>query len=336
VRAMMLDDADPRTAAIAAAEWAAPPTSRIGELLSRATGSFSRGLLLARLDGPLPAAAARAMLADVESAKDDADSTGLLRDIAEVADLDADLTSRFLASPDARAAVAANPTLPAQHVAALAHDPDNKVRAAVAARRDLDPMLRESIPVDYYDGSSAIVSWLLNEQLSEPDLLAFARSRHQIFRKTLAMRLDLPDEVVEILAHDESFAVRLFVCERQPNAPGWLLAQVAAQWTSYSRWDMLAHKNFPADAATRLACSDEPGDRAVAAAHPGLPAVVIEALLTDGDANVRRRAATNPAIRAARLTELLGASDPVLTTGAAENRTLPVDVMHQVLDKAGL
>jgi len=42
---------------------------------------------------------------------------------------------------------------------------------------------------------------------------------------------------------------------------------------------MLAHKNFPADAATRLARTEDPHDRAVAAAHPGLAADTIEALL---------------------------------------------------------
>jgi hypothetical protein len=156
---------------------------------------------------------------------------GGLKEIAKAADL----ASRFLASPDTRAAVAANPTLPARHVAALARDPDNQVRAAVAARRDLGPEARESIPVEYDDRSSEVVGWLLDAELSGPDLLAFTRSRHQIFRKTLALRPDLPDEIIEILARGESFAVRLFICERQPNAPGWLLAQVAAQWASYSR-----------------------------------------------------------------------------------------------------
>jgi hypothetical protein len=336
VRAGMLDDADSRTAAIAAGEWPLVPTGRIGELLSRATGAFGRQMLLLRLDGPLPVAAAHAMLADIDSAADAASSEGLLLRIAEVADLDAELTGRFLATADLRAAVAANPTLSAEHIADLARDPDNHVRAAVVARRGLDPELRESIPVDYDDRSSTVVGWLLIENLSEQDQLAFARSRHQIFRKTLAMRADLPDEIVEILADDESFAVRLFVCERQPNAPGRLLAQIAEQWNSYSRWDMLAHKNYPADAATALARSDEPRDRAVAAAHPGLPADMIEALLADADDTVRRRAATNPAIPADRLIGLLGAADPAVAAGAAANRLLPVHTMHQMLDQAGL
>lgn len=336
VRAAMLDDADSRAAAIAATEWVPAPAGRIGELLSRVTDAFGRQMLLFRLDGPLPAEAARAMLADLDSAAGDAFSSGLLRQIAEVAGLDADLAIRFLASPDLRAAVAANPTLPARHVAALARDPDNQVRAAVVARRDLDPVMRESIPVDYDDRGSAVVGWLLADDLPEPDWLAYARSRHQIFRKTLAVRPGLPDEIVEILARDESFAVRLLVCERQPDAPGWLLAQTAAEWTSYSRWDMLARKNFPVGAATRLACSEEARDRAVAPAHPGLAADTIEALLADDDAAVRRYAATSPAIPAIRLIELLGAADPALATGAAENPALPVAAMHKVLDMAGL
>ncbi|MFC8866609.1 hypothetical protein ACFUAC_02890 [Streptomyces sp. NPDC057148] len=109
-----------------------------------------------------------------------------------------------------------------RRVAALAHDPDNQVRAAIVARAGLDPVLRESVSVGYDDRSSGdIVEWLLAEDLSESDQVAFARSRHQDIRKTLAMRTDLTDEAVGVLAVDESFAVRLFVCERQPNAPGW-------------------------------------------------------------------------------------------------------------------
>ncbi|MER6327258.1 hypothetical protein [Streptomyces coelicoflavus] len=65
IRARMLDDDDARTAAIAAAEWNTAPTVQIGELLSRATGAFSRELLLHRLDGLLPAEAARGMLSDI-------------------------------------------------------------------------------------------------------------------------------------------------------------------------------------------------------------------------------------------------------------------------------
>ncbi|KAF5999755.1 hypothetical protein BOG92_024815 [Streptomyces sp. WAC00263] len=337
IRASMLDDGDARTAAIVAAEWNPAPTARIGELLSQATGAFGREMLLLRLDGPLPAEAARGMLADIDSSADPANIAGLLRQIAATADLDADLTDRFLTDPQLRVAVAANPTLDPQHVAALAHDPDNQVRAAVVARHGLDPVLRESVSVEYDDRSSGnTVEWLLAEDLSESDQVAFARSRHQVFRKTLAMRTDLSDEAVEILAVDESFAVRLFVCERQPNAPGWLLARIAADWKSYSRWDMLAHKNFPADAATALARSDDPHDRVVAAAHPGLPIETIEALLADHADYVRRRAATNPSIPTDRLITLLEADESAVVSGAAANRTLLVVTMHQVLDQAGL
>jgi hypothetical protein len=74
VRTRMLDDADSRTAAIAAIEWPLAPTGRIAELQSRATGSFGRQLLLLHLDGPLPAETARAMLAEIDSAAGDADS----------------------------------------------------------------------------------------------------------------------------------------------------------------------------------------------------------------------------------------------------------------------
>lgn len=82
IRARMLDDDDARTAAIAAAEWNPAPTARISELLSRATGAFGRELLLLRLDGPLPAEAARGMLADIDS-RDDFRGIGSLVGVGE-------------------------------------------------------------------------------------------------------------------------------------------------------------------------------------------------------------------------------------------------------------
>lgn len=337
VRARMLEDEDSRTAAIAAFAWPSAPTGRIGELLSRATDPADRAALLHNLDSPLPAEAARAVLADIDSTAGDPGNADLLRRIAEVSDLDTNLTERFLAAPDLRDAVAANPTLSSEHVLALAGDAMDHVRAAIVARRGLDPELRESIAVDYDDGGTEFVGWLLRaEDLSAHDHLACARSRHQVFRKTLAMRPGLPDDIVEILADDDSFAVRLFVCERQSNAPGRLLARTVEQWPSFSRWDMFAHDNFPADGAARLACSDEPRDRAAAPVHPGLSAETIEALLADDDGCVRRRAATNPALPIDRLVGLLGSADPRVAGGAAANRRLPVATMHQVLNYAGL
>ncbi|MFE0645426.1 hypothetical protein ACFW2Y_28035 [Streptomyces sp. NPDC058877] len=332
IRARIRDDDDARTAAVAADEWDPAPVSRVSELLSRAT-PIGRELLLLRLDGLLPAGAARGMLADIAPSADPEDGVGLRRRIAAIADL----TARFLAAPQLRAAVAANPTLDVEHVTALAHDPDNQVRAAVVARRGLDPVLRESTSVEYDDHSSGnTVEWLLTEDLSEPDRLAFARSRHQVLRKTLAMRTDLSDETVGILAADESFAVRLFVCERQPNAPGWLLARIAADGKDHSRWDMLAHKNFPDAAATALARSDDSQDREVAAAHPGLPIETIEALLADDTDRVRRRAEINPSIPTDRPITLLEADEPAVVCGAATNRMLPVATMHQILEQARL
>ncbi|MBR7836002.1 hypothetical protein KDL01_22190 [Actinospica durhamensis] len=338
LRVALLDDDDAHTAAIAAAQWHAPPLDYLDALLDRITDAWERSLLLQFLDAPLPTHTAHALLAGIDDTP--ADESGralpLLEQISAVADLDADLTSRFLASPKLRAAVAANPTLPSVHVAALAHDPHNEVRAAVVARRDLDPVLRESIPVEYDDGSYEIVRWVADADLPERDRLDIARSRHQILRKSLTLRSDLSDEIIAILARDESFAVRLFVCERQPSAPGWLLAEIVGQWHSFSRWDMIAHANFPADAAAALARSADSTHREQVADHAGLPVAAIEALLRDDDPGVRRRAAANRALPADCLIVLLGADDATLVAGAAANPSLPVPVMGHILDATGL
>lgn len=335
LRAGLLDDPDPRVAAIAAAEWAEPPVERIEGLLAR-TGAFARQLMLRRLNHPLPARLARSMLTDLDTRPPNASTQALVCEIARSAELDSELIARFLTADDTRAGLAANAGLPAEAVEALATDTGNAVRASVAERRGLDPSLRESIPVQYEDGSSRAVDWVRTAPLTHAEQLVLARSRHQILRKSLTLRDDLSDEVIEVLARDESFAVRLFICERQPNAPGWLLAQTAATWKSYSRWDMLAHKNFPADAAIAIASSPDPHDRVVAAAHPGLAPGLIDTLLGDSDAHVRRRAATNPSIPAPRLLTLLEDNDDYLATGAAANPTLPTSVMHTILEQAGL
>jgi len=222
------------------------------------------------------------------------------------------------------------------HIASLADDPDNKVRAAVVSRRDLDPVLRESISVDYDDRSSSTVAWLKTAELAESDRLTFARSRHQILRKTLAMRPDLSDETVDILARDESFAVRLFVCERQPNAPGWLLAQIAADWKSYSRWDMLRPQELPRRRGQPPGAIRGRRRSLRGRSHPGLPVETIEALLADTDDTARQRAATNPVLPTARLIELLGSTDLAILRGASANPALSEAAMLQILNRARL
>lgn len=117
-----------------------------------------------------------------------------------------------------------------------------------------------------------------------------------------------------------------------------MLADVdsAADGAAYSRPGMVAHKNYSAAAATRLARSDEPHDRRVAAAHPGCRPTRSRASwpTTTAPYDVEPRPAL-PFQPAVPLIVLLGAADRAVAAGAAANRILPVVTMHQMLDQVG-
>ncbi|MFE4457090.1 hypothetical protein ACFROC_07010 [Nocardia tengchongensis] len=351
--AVLRDHPDPAVACRAAANGPALPVDRVARLFMRATTDYARERILANLEDMLPTSIAHEMLAfldgesagsrDLDESVPDDDSgavergarAALLQQIAEVVILDGALVEQFLADPRLRAAVAANPTLSGKQVVALAGDRDNEVRKAVVARHDLDPVLRESISVDYH-GCENFVPWLEDASLAECERLALAHSRHEVVRKTLALRPDLSDTIVETLAHDASRVVRVILCENHPEAPAWLLEQTVADGIGHSRAGFVAHKNFPLATAIAMARSIDTADRNHAISHSGLPLDVLEALISDDAAIVRCSAARHPTVQGARLIELVNTLDPAVVQGAAENPNLPPTVMHELLDATGI
>ncbi|WP_405895877.1 hypothetical protein OG272_44330 [Streptomyces sp. NBC_00104] len=65
-----------------------------------------------------------------------------------------------------------------------------------------------------------------------------------------------PGRLVELLAQDEDFVVRLMICENQPDAPADTLPRTVLEWHGYSTYDMVRMPRFPRKGLARYA--DDP------------------------------------------------------------------------------
>lgn len=105
--------------------------------------------------------------------------------------------------------------------------------------------------------------------------------------------------MVEVLARDEDFAVRLFLAESCDDAPSWLLLDL---WTdgrdgTFSFPDRpLKHPNFPRADLLRFADDPHPRLRMLALDDPAAPAALAERFAHDPDPVVRARAHRHPAL----------------------------------------
>ncbi|MBO2464093.1 hypothetical protein [Actinomadura violacea] len=234
-----------------------------------------------------------------------------------------------------RRAVAANPSLPPDLVAALADDPEHEVRLAVSLRPELTEEQRAAI--DYRVGPDDRLrppDWFWN-RLDDLDLMRrYATSAHNGLRRFAAYSPHLPPDLVARLADDEDFVVRLLLSEKHPDPPGELLLSVALEAHFVTRMDRTEHPNFPRAGLARLAESDDPVARRLALRDPELPARVVERLSRDEEPGVRWAAARDARLPEARLLELL--DDPDAAGSAARNPGLPVPAMKRILYDAAI
>ncbi|WP_406088639.1 hypothetical protein [Kitasatospora purpeofusca] len=196
----------------------------------------------------------------------------------------------------------------------------------------------------------------------DPDAMRqLAGSPRLRIRRSVARAPRLPTDVVELLARDEDFAVRLFLTESCDDAPSWLLLDLWADgWNGtlsfpgrprnhpgFPRTDLLRFADdphprlrllalddpaAPAALAERLAHDPDPEVRAHAAEDPRLTPATAAALTTDPSADVRRHAHRHPALPPALLVALL--QDPATAGNAATNPAVPVAVMHGMIAAA--
>lgn len=270
----------------------------------------------------------------------EADGDPLVREAVERAgriDLPLPTTlADFLAEPDERRrddAAYRAPVLPAALALTLAADPEPHVRFALSLRADITEEQRSSIDYTVPEGRYPVPAWV-EERFGDPDALReIAASHHVLLRRGVTCAPELPGDVIERLAADDDYFVRLMLCEND-HAPHELLVEMFADWKGLS-WGMLAsRRNFARPGLARFADDPNYRLRLAALSDPQATPELVERLSHDPDDIVRGRAAADPRLPHARLVELLGSNRMPYT--AALNPALPAPLMHRLLDIAGV
>ncbi|MFE9799941.1 hypothetical protein ACFYP6_13815 [Streptomyces goshikiensis] len=325
----LAEDPDPRVRAAAISSWSWPrlrpevraaagadPDPQVREAVERAT----------RVEVPLPATV-EDFLAETDERR--------RRDAAFTAPLDTALAALLTTHEDSalRHGAARNPHVPTALALALAADPEPFVRLAVSLRADVTEEQRTAIDYTVPPGRHPVPAWV-EERFGDPDALReIAASSHVLLRRGVTRAPELPGDVIERLAADDDYYVRLMLCEND-HAPHELLVEMFADWDGLS-WGTLAYRrNFARPGLARFA--DDPNHRLRYAAlfDPQAEPELVERLSHDTNHLVRHHAAADPRLPRPRLVELLG--EPGMPRAAARNPALPAELMHQLLDAAGV
>ncbi|MGV9786549.1 PE-PGRS family protein [Streptomyces sp. NPDC003435] len=324
------------------------PSARTALMADPDTGVRAEAVLLHQPSAPLSTADFAALPGDTQ--REHAARTRVLaRELAE------ELVHRTETA--LRAAAAQNPHLDADLVALLGQDPEPAVRWWVYVRPELTDAERSLVAYEF-DPSARFrpFQWVLDLEDDEEAMRRCATSAHVALRRSAAAAKNLPPDVVDLLAHDEDWLVRLFLAERCAQAPAEVLLEMVRTWNGYSAARMTEHPNFPRQGLLRFADDPDPRTRKLALLDPEAPAELVERLSRDADASVRRSALGNERLSAASVIRLLddprsavreaAAADPRLPTrvltallrdrttamAAAANPAIPEPVMHHLLD----
>ncbi|MFF3691477.1 hypothetical protein [Streptomyces sp. NPDC002187] len=325
----LAEDPDPRVRAGAIDSWSWPrlrpevraaaeadPDPQVLKAVERAT----------HVEPPLPTTV-EGFLAEADERR--------RRDAAFTAPVDAALAALLVTHQDGsiRHGAARNPHVPAPLALTLAADPKPFVRLALSLRADVTEEQRAAIDYTVPSGRHPVPAWV-QERFDDPDALReIASSNHVLLRRGVTCAPELPADVIEQLAADDDYYVRLMLCEND-HAPHGLLVKMFADWNGLS-WGMLAYRrNFARPGLARFA--DDPNYRLRYATlfDPQAGPELVERLTHDTQDMVRRHAAADPRLPHPRLVELLDKGGMPRT--AASNPALPAQLMHQLLDVAGV
>ncbi|MFH8387686.1 hypothetical protein ACH4E7_43550 [Kitasatospora sp. NPDC018058] len=163
----------------------------------------------------------------------------------------------------------------------------------------------------------------------------YAASPHLLVRRSVACAKNLPADVVELLAQDEDFVVRLFLAENCAQAPAELLLEMWQRWNGYSAARMVEHPNFPRQNTVHYADHTHPSLRQLALDDPASTAELVERLSRDTDWGVRRRALRDERLSTASVIRLLDDPQWFAREAAAADRRLPTRVLSALLHDAG-
>ncbi|MFF2661081.1 hypothetical protein ACFVUH_27425 [Kitasatospora sp. NPDC058032] len=221
--------------------------------------------------------------------------------------------------------------------------------------------LADAVPdIDPSDRTYAL-PWVAALHHDPAAMRQLAASPKAWVRRSVARAGRLPPDVVELLAQDEDFAVRLFLTESCDDAPAELLLGLWEEgWTGSFSFPgrPLNHPHFPRDGLLRFLDDPRPHMRRLALDDPASTAADAERLARDPDPMVRREAAHDPRLSPATVAALaaddvsylnsfahrhpalppalLAAAlrDPFTAEDAAVNPSLPVAVMHRMIAAA--
>ncbi|MGX1128001.1 hypothetical protein RKD49_000191 [Streptomyces glaucescens] len=235
------------------------------------------------------------------------------------------------------AALAENPSLPADLVERLAVDPDEAVRLAVSLRPELDETRRMAIDftVGDFDRGDG-VQWV-RDGLADPEVLRrAAASAHPLLRRAAARSPHLPPDLLRLLARAEDPVVDNLLGIHHPDTPEEVLMRVYARLGgTFSAWMAETHPRFPREGlAARYADHPDGNYRRLAVRDPAATPALIERLSHDPAVWTRQAAAGDPRLPLHRLREALHV--PELASSAGANPALPEDEMAAVLDRAGV
>lgn len=254
---------------------------------------------------------------------------------ARAAPVDADLAAFLVAHEDPylRGRAAGNPHVPTPIALRLAADPDPGVRLAVSTRADLTEEQRAAIDYTAPRDRYPVPAWV-EEHFDDPDALReIAASHHVMLRRGVTRAPELPADVIERLATDEDYYVRAMLCEND-HAPHELLVEMLGD---SERWVLLtSRRNFARPGLARFADNPNHRLRYAALRDPHVEPELVERLSRDPNDMVRHHAASHPILPLPRLVELLGVPAQGMARTAARNHALPHDLMHQLLDVAGV
>ncbi|QKG27143.1 glycyl-tRNA synthetase [Actinomadura verrucosospora] len=260
---------------------------------------------------------------------------------------------------ETRERAARNPLLPVDVVRRLTRDPEFRVRLAASSHPALTEDERASIDIEIDpEIVYRLPEWTLSLPHDAVEVRRHAASAHVLIRRGLARRKDLPQDVKERFAADEDFVVRLLLAENSDDVPVELLLEIWREWEGLSQWRI--KERIPRQGLRRFADDPHPRMRALALGDPQTPPELVDELSRDEEPWVRWCALRDPRLTPERVTELLEDDDPNLHRGAAadprlplarllealeetrlaaaaaRNPALPMHIMHELLDRAGV
>ncbi|MYV72423.1 hypothetical protein GT352_00390 [Streptomyces sp. SID1046] len=227
---------------------------------------------------------------------------------------------------------ALDPDVPTTLALRLAEDPDPAVVLALSMREDLTEEQRSAIAYVVPHGYHMPPTWIVEHGHEPAVARRAAASGHVLLRRSIAMQRDLPADVVDLLARDEDFFVKLTLCQSCAQAPHELVVEMYAYWHGLT-WSFLrSHPNFAMPGLARYADHPNPRLRHAALDDPDAGPDLVMKLIDDPA--VGCWALRDPRLPAGELLRRL--TVPGSAWYAAANPALPPATMHRLLDLAGV